>query len=231
MQAALSTWTNHNLFSNHYVQDRLEETQEWEDLDKTEVEDSFETIAQRYSEEMPQLANRNEMALEDKFIRPVLAALDHYWEVQQSVQRNRRTPDYAFFASDDAREKALDRKESGGDVYKNVIGIADAKRWGRNLDIESNDKRDFGNPNYQISYYLQETPPDWGIVTNGRKWRLYYGPTSHKLTSYFEVDLPTILEEEDMDGIGTDVKGVNDYGDGGRLTVDSEREIRVLLDS
>jgi len=39
----------------------------------------------------------------------------------------------------------------------------------------------------------------WAVLTDGKKWRLYYGPTSHRLDSYYEVDLPTILEKGDLE--------------------------------
>lgn len=35
----------------------------------------------------------------------------------------------------------------------------------------------------------------WVVLTNGKKWRLYYGPTSRRLDSYYEIDLPTLLEQ------------------------------------
>ncbi len=37
----------------------------------------------------------------------------------------------------------------------------------------------------------------WGILTNGRLWRLYHRDTSHKLDRYYEVDLPALLASED----------------------------------
>jgi len=37
------------------------------------------------------------------------------------------------------------------------------------------------------------------VLTDGKKWRLYYGPTSHRLDSYYEVDLPTVLEKGDIE--------------------------------
>jgi len=39
------------------------------------------------------------------------------------------------------------------------------------------------------------------------------------------------LEVDDPDGIGTDVNEVNDSGDGDLLTVNSEWQIRILLNS
>src|SRR5690349_11985985 len=34
---------------------------------------------------------------------------------------------------------------------------------------------------------------EWGILTNGRLWRLYHRETAHKLDRFYEVDLPALL--------------------------------------
>ena len=54
------------------------------------------------------------------------------------------------------------------------------------------------NPSYQIDYYLRVSGCKWGILTNGRQWRLYFSETSYKFDSYFEIDLVDILEREDF---------------------------------
>ena len=38
---------------------------------------------------------------------------------------------------------------------------------------------------------------EWGILTNGRLWRLYHRDTAHKLDRYYEVDLPALLADPD----------------------------------
>lgn len=53
------------------------------------------------------------------------------------------------------------------------------------------------NPSFQIDVYLRDTPPKWGILSNGRLWRLYHESTSYKLDSFYEVDLPALLAAGD----------------------------------
>ena len=55
------------------------------------------------------------------------------------------------------------------------------------------------NPSFQIDVYLRDTPPKWGILCNGRLWRLYHETTSYKLDSYYEVDLPSLLARGDLE--------------------------------
>lgn len=45
------------------------------------------------------------------------------------------------------------------------------------------------NPGFQISFYMQHAGTEWGILTNGRLWRLYHKDTAHKLDRFYEVDL------------------------------------------
>jgi hypothetical protein len=55
------------------------------------------------------------------------------------------------------------------------------------------------SPSFQIDVYLQDTPPKWGILCNGRLWRLYHETTSYKLDSCYEVDLPSLLARGDLE--------------------------------
>lgn len=41
---------------------------------------------------------------------------------------------------------------------------------------------------------MQHTGLEWGILTNGRLWRLYHKDTAHKLDRFYKVDLPALLQ-------------------------------------
>jgi len=182
--------TNRDLFSNHYLNEHLRQTEPWEEVDQDEIRDTYEEIRDLWEDKKHRVEDYNESSLEDNFIRPMFDILGIPFEVEQTVQRNARRPDYGFFPSSDAGDAAYDRD----DFYEEAIAVADAKRWGRKLDTRGEEKRDFENPSYQIHRYLQETPPQWAVLTNGEKWRLYYGPTSHRLDSFYEIDLPELLD-------------------------------------
>ncbi len=201
MQTALNYRTNRDLFSNYYLKEHLPETEAWDEVPQDELQEAFDDIKDLWDRERSTAPKRNESQLEEKFIRPMFRKLGIPFEVEESTNRTKRRPDYGFFSSEDAARDAFERRDSGDDFYKNSVAVADAKRWGRPLDTRGSGehKRDFENPSYQIHVYLQETPPQWAVLTNGQKWRLYYGPTSHRLDSYYEIDLPTILEKGDLD--------------------------------
>ncbi|MEZ3172427.1 TaqI-like C-terminal specificity domain-containing protein [Halorubrum sp. RMP-47] len=201
MQSSLTYRTNRDLFSNYYLDEHLPETEEWDEVDDDELEAAYDEIVDLYDREKSTAPKRNESQLEEKFIRPMFRKLGIPFEVEESTSRTQRRPDYGFFETEDAARDAFERREGGGDFYENAVAVADAKRWGRPLDTRGSGehKRDFENPSYQIHVYLQETPARWAVLTDGKKWRLYYGPTSHRLDSYYEVDLPTVLEKGDLE--------------------------------
>ncbi|TKX60529.1 class I SAM-dependent DNA methyltransferase [Halorubrum sp. ASP1] len=201
MQSSLTYRTNRDLFSNYYLDEHLPETEEWDEVDDDELEAAYDEIVDLYDREKSTAPKRNESQLEEKFIRPMFRKLGIPFEVEESTSRTQRRPDYGFFETEDAARDAFERREGGGDFYENAVAVADAKRWGRPLDTRGSGEheRDFENPSYQIHVYLQETPARWAVLTDGKKWRLYYGPTSHRLDSYYEVDLPTVLEKGDLE--------------------------------
>ncbi|PHQ40087.1 restriction endonuclease [Halorubrum persicum] len=201
MQTALTYRTNRDLFSNYYLDEHLPETEAWDELSDEDLREAKADIMDLWEREKGTAPKRNESQLEEKFIRPMFRKLGIPFEVEESTSRTQRRPDYGFFETEDAARGAFERREEGGDFYKDAVAVADAKRWGRPLDTRGSGEheRDFENPSYQIHVYLQETPARWAVLTDGKKWRLYYGPTSHRLDSYYEIDLPTVLEKGDLE--------------------------------
>ncbi|MDB2288664.1 Eco57I restriction-modification methylase domain-containing protein [Halorubrum ezzemoulense] len=193
-QTALDYRTNRDLFSNYHLDEHLPETEAWNEIDKEEIQAAYDEIKELWDEQKDTVERRNESQLEEKFIRPMFRKLGIPFEVEESANETQRRPDYGFFETEADATDAFQRREDGGDFYQNAVAVADAKRWGRKLDTRGEKKRDYENPSHQIDQYLRFTSTTWGVLTNGQKWRLYYKPTSHKLDSYYEIDLPTVLE-------------------------------------
>ena len=191
--------TNRNLFSNHYLSNRLRETDAWTEPDTAAVRDAYEEIHALYEDCADRVDDYNEAQLERNFIRPVFEALGIPFEIEETVARVNRRPDYGFFETETAADAAFDRE----DFYAESVAVADAKSWGRKLDTRGEKRREFENPSYQIHVYLEETAASWAVLTNGRQWRLYYGPTSHRLDSYYEIDLPALLDHVAEGGEGS----------------------------
>jgi type I restriction-modification system DNA methylase subunit len=185
--------TNRDLFSNHYLDEHLPEMDHWQSIDSTTLRDAYDAINELWECERDFVTDYNESQLEEAFIRPMLQLLNIPFASGESVQGQR--PDYGFFQSDEAARNARIRRQD--DFYENAVAIADARRWDRPLDTQG--ENDFENPSYQIHSYLRELPTTWAVLTNGRYWRLYYGSTRNRIDSYYEIDLPTVLESGDCE--------------------------------
>ncbi len=183
---------NEGLFSDHYLRHALpEEPTLW----TTEgMETAREEIARVWAEQATRVERYNEAQLEEDLIQPVLRALGHVWQVQPTVGDHR--PDYAFFAGSAERDAAEAAGPGERAYWDRAVAVGDAKAWGRRLDrrLTGGVGWDFQNPSFQIYHYLAETGCPWAILTNGRLWRLYAGRPRPDLQSYYEVDLPALLE-------------------------------------
>ena len=193
---------NQSLFSNYYLDSLIIEQPQW--TDTPNIESDYEAIKQRFDAIVPNAENLNEAQTEEQFIRPLLRKLGHVFEVQPTLQTSQgtRVPDYAFFASADALNAAQPHINTN-QFFRTALAVGDAKKWSRNLDRKTQDESDpFNNqnPNYQIDFYLRSADKDWGILTNGRQWRLHHRQTSYRLDNFYEVDLAALLSENgDLD--------------------------------
>ncbi len=119
-------------------------------------------------------------------------------------------PDYGLFLSDDqqrtARATVSSREEPCGRLYLDkVAALGEAKYWERPLEERrADDRRDPAgdrgrSPHFQIIDYLRDSGVRWGILTNGRTWRLYLTAAASSEILYYEADLQAILEAGNPD--------------------------------
>ena len=193
---------NQSLFSNYYLDSLIVEQPQW--ADTPNIESDYAAIKALFDAIASNAENLNEPQTERRFIQPLLEQLGHIFDVQLALQTSRGTkrPDYAFFASRDTRDAAQPHINTN-QFFNTALAIGDAKAWSRNLDRKTQgggDPFNNQNPNYQIDFYLRGADKDWGILTNGRQWRLYHRQTSYRLDSFYEVDLAVLLSENgDLD--------------------------------
>jgi len=199
----VSKWfQNRGLFSDHFLQARLPEWKEWK-ID-TELVAFHKSLRSLYDSKKPILPYLKEAQTEDEFIKPILDLLgyiDSYIvQAPTKVGHHTNRPDYALFPEAKTKNKAYQKLEQND--YSLCIGIADAKYWERELDIAKSSDRDTftnQNPSFQIAQYLTGTKQNWGILTNGRLWRLYSSRSHLPLGNYYQVDLVQLLEEAPID--------------------------------
>ena len=193
---------NQSLFSDYYLDSLIIKLPQW--TDTPNIESDYAAIKARFDAVVPNAEHLNEPQTEREFIQPLLEQLGHVFEVQPTLQTSQgvKRPDYAFFASKDAHHAAQPQVNTN-QFFKTALAVGDAKAWSRNLDRKAQgggDPFNNQNPNYQIDFYLRFADKDWGILTNGRQWRLYQRQTSYRLDSFYGVDLATLLsEDQDLD--------------------------------
>ncbi|MEA3400178.1 MAG: hypothetical protein U9R79_02935, partial [Armatimonadota bacterium] len=186
---------NRNLFAPRYLlgEDRLKALPEWQEPDG--LEETFQAIHERYRDHAAKFTGTtNEAQTEEDFIQPVLHELGWTYEVQEPIAGINTRPDYALFTSEEAKREAQADKGKP-EFWDHVDAVGDAKRW--ELDLDAG--RAGNNPSTQISNYLYRSGVRWGILTNGRQWRLYEQDTARGGDTYYEVDLVDILSAGDLE--------------------------------
>ncbi len=194
-----SPHNNQQLFSDHYLNTILPERHDWQALtvEAQPVLEALEAIFKRYKPS----EKEKEAQTEDDFVKPVLKTLGHTFAVQASLAAPNRsqTPDYVFYHDQYALEVNKGKILTEALLESKAFAVGDAKSWNRPLDIamkaegKDRDLLTNKNPSYQIAFYILHSGLEWGILTNGRLWRLYHKSTAHRLDHYYEVDLPALL--------------------------------------
>jgi type I restriction-modification system DNA methylase subunit len=202
-QATLSErpYINSNLFSSHYLDERVCERDEWDCDD--EAREAIEELQSLYELEGPLVEGYGEDALIDNWIDEVLDVLGFGSQEEVTLPDGGGLVDELLFETPTARRDAagvyLDTKDTT-DLFERGTGIVEVKQWDAAFDVTFSEQRPYRNASHQTKHYLENTPPNirWGVLTNGRKWRLY-GTNDYETQTYYEVDLPELLERGDLE--------------------------------
>ena len=200
LQLTGTTHNNQRLFSDHYLNYIL--PRQWEPL-KDEASQVMAQLQQLYAGFTPNASN--EAQTEDNWIKPVLRTLGHTYEVQAPLQvpDGVKRPDYIFYRDTAALTAQKNKIVNADNLQQGALAVGDAKSWERPLDKTLRENRggdsfNNKNPSFQIFFYMLYSGLPWGILTNGRQWRLYHIRTAHKLEVFYEVDLPALLASNDV---------------------------------
>ncbi len=201
---------NRAFLSNHWLDHRLPLEPEWK---------AFESLAQDAAAKLKVLWDEqrdrvkiygDEASLETEFIQPVFKILG--WHLKYQPHLNGRDPDYALYTSDENKEISLKQGRKADKFWDNVAIVADAKAWHISLDkpVKTLSKREF--PPEQIEWYVDKSRCDYGILTNGKFWRLVPRDIARnrpRFGTYLEVNLPELIDEvfKDSGALGLELHG------------------------
>ncbi len=187
MEEVNQYYRNSRLFSHDFLEERLPKLPEWQ-IHKDELKAAKEKLQDLFQRALPATS---EAGLEEELIRPILSdVLGFSYLVQPSAKifKTHRQPDYALFLTKEEKQAA---KPFDGEkkLFEDALAVADAKSWGVDLDAVG--------PASQMHDYVLISGVRWGILTNGRRWRLYHRDTVHELDTFFEIDLEGLLKAGD----------------------------------
>jgi len=193
-------FVNKGLFADNFLKERLSDLPEWTATDR--LDESLRAIQSLYREKAARLSRSSEPQTEREFIRPILDILwgeegpGDCYEVQSALPNvdSHRWPDFAFFRSAVDRQSAKPL-EGTLEYWHDAPCLGDAKKWSGSLDKQRGVAE---NPSTQIVNYLYRSRVRWGILTNGRVWRLYEREKSSPGGVYYEVNLEDILRRGDI---------------------------------
>ncbi len=186
------------LFTQYFLGDGVRETIEYLGLDDKILQDQLRKLQVQY-QDLKKAKSPNEANTETEFIQPVLDALGFsYLRQEHAKQGSKAIPDYLLF-DDPARKKKAQQEPQKN--FEQAIAVLEAKRFERPLDKRGAKAQEFdsGTPSSQILRYLSNAEVAsngkilWGILTNGRQWRLYYHKAKSRTEGFIEFDLELIF--------------------------------------
>ena len=189
-----------SLFTRDFLLEGIADTEAWKALGAAEVEIFRAAVAAAFHD-FPVGGKPNEAQTEDDLIVPVLKALGwtQYLRQQPSAKRRENVPDILLFADADFKKRANAEKQQPH-RYRHGVAIVESKAWQLPLDRGAPDLFNQDAPSSQILRYMTQVEDaskraiQWGVLTNGRLWRLYYQGASSRSEEFLELDVAVLAD-------------------------------------
>jgi hypothetical protein len=188
------------LFTQEFLTRGVKRHSAWQEVWPETITDLHKSLSSLFQSFPPEQQNINEADTERDLIDPILTLLG--WDGERRLYQENATsadiPDYLLFPDAAAKQEARTRKRH---PYRYGLTFLEAKAWnvplGRRSQTPEGEQR---TPSGQMLRYLgvvegaSDGAIQWGILTNGRLWRLYYRhATPSRAEGFVEIDLPVIL--------------------------------------
>lgn len=187
--------TNRDLFSNHWLKTRLPMEPDWSE-NKEAAGRTLERLGELWRVQRERVIQYgDEQGLEEAFIQPVLRALG--WTIKYQPHLKGRDPDYALFIDEASLEAALQESRTAPEFWNFATVVADSKAWHIRLDRPTKNQHKREYPPEQMEWYLNSSNLSYGILTNGKLWRLIPRELrlqQRRFETYLEFNLPSVLD-------------------------------------
>jgi type I restriction-modification system DNA methylase subunit len=162
----------------------------------------MDALQELYEDESDVLQDYGESQLLNAWIGPVLDILGFETLSETTLPGGGGRVDRVLFeTADDRRDAAAAKSDGRSDAtFGRSLAIVEAKQWGNDFTSRFSDQRPYRDASHQIKHYLERTPDSvqWGILTDGKRWRLY-GTKDYETETFYEVNLPELLERDSVE--------------------------------
>ncbi|HEX4159675.1 MAG TPA: hypothetical protein VHY79_14505, partial [Rhizomicrobium sp.] len=185
------------LFTDDFLREGIRETPDWQEFDPAKF-NAFNATLKEIFAPFEVGAIHNEADTEERVIYRVLGALG--WDGlilrknTMAPKGHEDIPDALLIA--DAGAMALaDKARKPADKFRQGVVVCESKKWELGLDSGQGD----AVPSTQMLRYLTRADVmsdgriAWGILSNGRNWRLYYQRAKSRSEQFIEFDLGALL--------------------------------------
>ncbi len=185
------------LFSEYYLAEGIRLDAPYSAIPDAAVAELEATLVQHIAA-IQAMHRPNEAQTEAELIEPVLALLGWTGLFSRQAPLNQQrsdTPDYLLFPDAAAKATAAALPQPGA-RFRHGCAVMEVKQWATPLDRGTGT---MGIPSSQMLRYLTlaEVQSDrrlrFGILTNGRAWRLYDQLATSRAEDYVELDLVELL--------------------------------------
>jgi hypothetical protein len=206
-----------SLFTRDFLLEGIADTEAWKAVPAESIR-RFRDAAAAAFKDFPVAGKPNEAQTEDEIIIPVLKALgwDQYLR-QPTTRRREDVPDILLLPDADHKKLANAEKDSHR-RFRHGSAIAESKAWGIPLDRGAPDLFNQDAPSSQMLRYLtrieiaSDRAIQWGILTNGRLWRLYYQGAKSRSEEFLELDLAVLADVPQVQpDLGADEAAYRDH--------------------
>ncbi len=186
-----------------FVDERLEEMSTFPEWDTDNIEQARRELEELF-EKRHVLLEEDPQDAETQYywVGYVLRALGYCSSVSEpppgGLETNDPRPDFTlFYSAEDFRRAVALRGRR--EFFASALGIMRVLKWDASLDEYEDSEDATYSPAFDVDRHLRDTGTNWGILTNGRLWRLYHRDSSGLMDTYYEIDLVEALESNDAD--------------------------------
>ena len=171
-------WETHNVFSDHYLRERLPRSSFWP------TDEASEPIRQKcqalWDKVYFGLTQGHEAKTRHELIDKVLNILGFEFLPNETLPTSglRKEPDYLLFADQETKDRVFAQPSIA--QFEAAVAVLEAKRLKHNLGEVSKKETPGRFGHQQIRDYLSHATDisgrpffRWAILTNGKLWRLY----------------------------------------------------------